>query len=78
LTQSEGRVPLGLIIGTQGKPPEPFRDLVALVPSRLLHQNNKRPFVRELSFEAPSFEVIAVWHPRNDKDKAHRWGCVVD
>jgi DNA-binding transcriptional LysR family regulator len=48
-------------------------DLVALVPSRLLGQNNKRLIVRELPFQVPSFEVIAVWHPRNDKDKAHRW-----
>ena len=48
-------------------------DLVALVPSRLLGQNNKRLFVRELPFQVPGFEVIAVWHPRNDRDKAHRW-----
>ena len=48
-------------------------DLVALVPSRLLRQNNKRLVVREPPFEIPSFDVIAVWHPRNDKDKAHHW-----
>ena len=48
-------------------------DLVALVPSRLLGQNNKRLFVRELPFQVPGFDVIAVWHPRNDRDKAHRW-----
>jgi hypothetical protein len=31
--------------------------------------------VREAAFEidVPGFDVIAVWHPRNDKDKAHRW-----
>jgi len=23
--------------------------------------------------EVPGFDVIAVWHPRVDKDIAHRW-----
>jgi hypothetical protein len=23
--------------------------------------------------EVPGFDVIAVWHPRLDKDPAHRW-----
>ena len=48
-------------------------DLVALVPSRLLRQNNKQLVVLEPPVEIPGFDVIAVWHPRNDKDKAHRW-----
>lgn len=48
-------------------------DLVALVPSRLLRQNNKRLVVIEPPVEVPGFDVIAVWHPRNDKDQAHRW-----
>ena len=48
-------------------------DLVALVPSRLLRQKNKRLVVLEPPLEVPGFDVIAVWHPRNDKDQAHRW-----
>ena len=48
-------------------------DLVALVPSRLLRQKNKQLVVIEPPVEVPGFDVIAVWHPRNDKDKAHRW-----
>lgn len=47
-------------------------DLVALVPSRLLRQD-KRLVVLEPPVEVPGFDVIAVWHPRVDKDKAHRW-----
>ena len=48
-------------------------DLVALVPSRLLRANNKRLVVRKPPVEVPGFDVIAVWHPRVDKDIAHRW-----
>ena len=47
-------------------------DLVALVPSRLLRRN-KRLVVLKPPVEVAGFDVIAVWHPRNDKDKAHRW-----
>ena len=48
-------------------------DLVALVPSRLLLQNSRRLVMLKPPVEIPGFDVIAVWHPRNDKDKAHRW-----
>jgi DNA-binding transcriptional LysR family regulator len=48
-------------------------DLVALVPSRLLRENDKRLAVLKPPVEIPSFDVIAVWHPRVDKDVAHRW-----
>ena len=48
-------------------------DLIALVPSRLLRQNNKQLVVLKPPVEVPGFDVIAVWHPRNDKDSAHRW-----
>jgi DNA-binding transcriptional LysR family regulator len=48
-------------------------DLVALVPSRLLRENDKRLVVRKPPIAVPCFDVIAVWHPRVDKDKAHRW-----
>jgi len=48
-------------------------DLVALVPSRLLSENNKRLVVLNPPVDVPGFDVIAVWHPRVDKDIAHRW-----
>jgi DNA-binding transcriptional LysR family regulator len=48
-------------------------DLVALVPSRLLREDDKRLVVLKPPVEVPGFDVIAVWHPRVDKDKAHRW-----
>jgi DNA-binding transcriptional LysR family regulator len=47
-------------------------DLVAFVPSRLL-QDNKELVVLKPPLEIPGFDVIAVWHPRVDKDAAHRW-----
>jgi hypothetical protein len=50
-------------------------DLVALVPSRL-RENNKRLSVLKPPVDVPGFDVIAVWHPRLDKDVAHQW-CVV-
>jgi len=48
-------------------------DLVALVPSRLLRENDNRLVVLEPPIEVPGFDVIAVWHPRVDKDIAQRW-----
>jgi DNA-binding transcriptional LysR family regulator len=48
-------------------------DLVALVPSRLLRDNNRRLVVLKPPVDVPGFDVIAVWHPRVDKDIAHRW-----
>ena len=48
-------------------------DLVALVPSRLLRENNKQLVVLKPPVEIPGFDVIAVWHPRVDKDIAHHW-----
>ena len=48
-------------------------DLVALVPARLLRENDRRLVVLEPPIEIPGFDVIAVWHPRVDKDVAHRW-----
>ena len=48
-------------------------DLVALVPSRLLRANNERLVALKPPVEIPGFDVIAVWHPRVDKDLAHRW-----
>ena len=48
-------------------------DLIALVPSRLLRENDKGLAVLKPPVEIPGFDVIAVWHPRVDKDVAHRW-----
>ena len=49
-------------------------DLVALVPSRLLRDNNnKRLVVLKPPVAVPGFDVIAVWHPRVDREPAHRW-----
>jgi DNA-binding transcriptional LysR family regulator len=48
-------------------------DFVALVPSRLLRENDKRLAVLKPPMEISGFDVIAVWHPRVDKDIAHRW-----
>jgi DNA-binding transcriptional LysR family regulator len=48
-------------------------DLVALVPARLLRENDRRLVVLEPPIEIPGFDVIAVWHSRVDKDVAHRW-----
>src|SRR5262245_29214395 len=46
-------------------------DLVALVPSRLLRESKKLAVLKP-PIEVPGFDVIAVWHPRVDKDVAHR------
>jgi DNA-binding transcriptional LysR family regulator len=48
-------------------------DLVALVPSRLVHKHDKRLVVLKAPVEVPGFDVIAVWHPRVDQDMGHRW-----
>jgi DNA-binding transcriptional LysR family regulator len=48
-------------------------DLIALVPSRLLRKNDRRLVVLKPPVEVPGFDVIAVWHPRVDKDTGHRW-----
>jgi DNA-binding transcriptional LysR family regulator len=48
-------------------------DLVALVPSRLLRSSDKRLVALKAPIEVTGFDVIAVWHPRIDKDEAHRW-----
>jgi DNA-binding transcriptional LysR family regulator len=48
-------------------------DLVAVVPSRLLGESTRQLVVLKPPVELPGFDVIAVWHPRVDKDIAHRW-----
>jgi len=48
-------------------------DLIALVPSRLLRGHGERLTQLTSPINVPGFDVIAVWHPRVDKDVAHRW-----
>lgn len=48
-------------------------DLIALVPSRLLHEGTADLAVLTPPLEVPGFDVIATWHPRVDKDAAHQW-----
>jgi DNA-binding transcriptional LysR family regulator len=48
-------------------------DLVALVPSRLVREDDERLVRLTPPLEVPGFDVIAVWHPRVDKDPAQRW-----
>jgi DNA-binding transcriptional LysR family regulator len=48
-------------------------DLIALVPSRLLRGQGERLTLLRSPINVPGFDVIAVWHPRVDKDVAHRW-----
>ena len=48
-------------------------DLIALVPSRLLRDNDKRLVVLKSPIAVPGFDVISVWHPRVDRELAHRW-----
>lgn len=48
-------------------------DLVAVVPSRLLRVAEGKLAALAPPVDIPGFDVIAVWHPRTDKDVAHRW-----
>jgi DNA-binding transcriptional LysR family regulator len=48
-------------------------DLIALVPSRLVRGNDRRLKLFKPPVDVAPFDVIAVWHPRADKDGAHRW-----
>jgi DNA-binding transcriptional LysR family regulator len=57
-------------------------DLVAAVPGRLAEWAETRFGVKRftLPFALPKFTVAQVWHPRADKDPAHKWmrECVRD
>jgi DNA-binding transcriptional LysR family regulator len=48
-------------------------DLIAVVPSRLLRESDKRFIVLKPPVAVPGFDVIAVWHPRVDRELPHRW-----
>lgn len=46
-------------------------DAIAFLPSKVLPNEN----VTQLHVvdEMPSFEIIAAWHPKNNKDLLHKW-----
>jgi DNA-binding transcriptional LysR family regulator len=48
-------------------------DLVALLPSRLVREGERRLVLLKPPIDVPGFDVIAVWHPRVDRDPGHRW-----
>ncbi len=48
-------------------------DLIAVVPSRLLDGHGAKLASFKPPIEVAGFDVIATWHPRADKDRAHRW-----
>ncbi|MBS1157600.1 MAG: LysR family transcription regulator protein [Proteobacteria bacterium] len=47
-------------------------DLVAMVPSRLVHGNAALQVV-ESPIEVPGFEMLMLWHERVHRDPAHQW-----
>jgi len=50
-------------------------DLLAIVPSRLftLHGEHFRLRAAASPLLLPAIDEIAIWHPRNEADPAHRW-----
>src|SRR5260370_39602788 len=46
-------------------------DLVALIPSRLLRENDKQLVVLKPPLAVPGFDVIAVWHCRLNQGTQH-------
>ncbi len=47
-------------------------DMVAMVPSRLVHGNSALQ-VFEPPLEVPGFEMLMLWHERAHRDPAHQW-----
>ncbi|WP_284077600.1 LysR family transcriptional regulator [Herbaspirillum aquaticum] len=47
-------------------------DLVAMLPSRLVHGNAALKVV-EAPIEVPGFEMFMLWHERVHRDPAHQW-----
>ncbi|WP_061291671.1 LysR family transcriptional regulator [Azotobacter vinelandii] len=47
-------------------------DLVAMVPSRLVRDNDALQVV-EPPLEVPGFEMLMLWHERVHRDPAHQW-----
>ncbi|HTO72129.1 MAG TPA: LysR family transcriptional regulator [Myxococcota bacterium] len=48
-------------------------DLVAVLPERLVAARAPRLRALVPPLELPAIDVIAVWHPRVQRDPAHRW-----
>ena len=48
-------------------------DLLAMVPARFLRGKMAGLKLFDSPMTIPSFDVIAAWHQRVDKDPAHRW-----
>ncbi|WP_017892871.1 LysR family transcriptional regulator [Serratia sp. S4] len=47
-------------------------DLVAMLPSRLVRNNNALQVV-EPPLQVPGFEMTMLWHERSHRDPAHQW-----
>jgi DNA-binding transcriptional LysR family regulator len=47
-------------------------ELVAMLPSRLVHKNSTLQVV-EPPVEIPGFEMTMLWHERSHRDPAHQW-----
>lgn len=49
--------------------------LLLCLPSRVADEFAKRMAIRKfpLPFELPSYKLIMIWHPRQDRDPAHMW-----
>lgn len=47
-------------------------DLVAMLPSRLVHNNNMLRII-EPPLDIPGFEMVMLWHERSHHDPAHQW-----
>jgi len=48
-------------------------DLIALVPASFIRQTALPLHVFELPFKTRTITVSQMWHPRMEKDPAHRW-----
>ena len=48
-------------------------DLIAVGPERLLRTWRDELGIFEIPVPVPTFDVIAVWHPRSQNDAGHRW-----
>lgn len=48
-------------------------DLIAIGPERLFTRMSDQLVLFEVPLILPSFDVIAIWHPRAQNDPGHRW-----
>lgn len=47
--------------------------LVAIIPDRFTNMLRESLFCFELPYKVPSINISMLWHPRMDKDPAHKW-----